>query len=132
MPAAVARARGYETQAPSLADLAGQALRIHELPLATRPLTPAQAAAASLDPAQAFIRDRGHGAVPWADGEEFAWFVVPRDLLSQPGAPSTAGFGHVCAALPAPVPLHLEVANAFRTSVSGSRQQVLQLRWQWP
>ncbi len=131
MPAAAARAAGWDAQSPRVKDLEAQGARVNNLPIVPRTrLKAAEAAALAMDPANAFLTDTGPGEPAWRDGDEFAWFVVPRDRLGQPGTPSLGGFGFVCAAMPPGVPRGVTAVNTFDEAAAPPRPQRISLEWE--
>jgi hypothetical protein len=89
-----------------------------------------QTGAAAARSESALFTDGGPEDPPWRDGDEFAWFVVARDRLGQPGEVSKAGFGFVCAKLPPPPPGGLEVENVFEKGPGGGTVNPVRLRLQ--
>lgn len=132
MPAAAARVAGFDTQSPRPDQLMAQARRINDLPIAPRRhFTQAEAEAARMDPGNAFVTDVGPAETRWQDGDEFAWFVVARDRLDQPGEVSLAGFGFVCASFPPDTPRGLRADNIF-TAGAAATTQAISLQWDRP
>lgn len=134
LPAERARASGWERRSPDYPELLAipGAERIQALPLIPgRSYSVEEALQAASDPAAAFVWDGGPDGGGWKDGDEYAWLVVARDLLGQPGRPSTAGWGRVCGRRAPAMPRNLEGAMNFAASpgVSGAR---VELRWDAP
>ncbi len=99
VPRADAEARQWFVQAPSIADLVRGALRVNESPiLVARELDEAGVRDPALDIAH-FTDDAGRDSgagLGFADGSEWAYVVVARDLLGRPGLASLAGSARAC------------------------------------
>lgn len=94
-----------------------RAVRVNRLPaLAAEEFTEAQAAAAadSKDDDLFFFaddNDRFNAGQPFADGEQFLYYITARDILGRDGHPSPGTLVTVCDRMPPPVPTRLEARN---------------------
>jgi hypothetical protein len=130
VPAAEARANAWDTQPPTGAELTVAGFRINEVPVASgRHWSDVEAFGAAGDPANALFTDVGAGPFRWRDGDEFAWFIVARDWLGNPGTSSLAGFGQVCALKPPEIPRNLAAGNDFSPGDDGTVRQRIRLHW---
>lgn len=71
------------------------------------------------------------GGSPFADGAEFFYFVVARDLLGNGGRPSAGTLVGIRDRLPLNAPRKVEVRNQT-DFVAGARQQRFMITWQAP
>ncbi len=131
LPAATARLAGFDGHAPLMADLAAAgAVKINDIAANPRhAYSLADAAAAAGDTANALFTDGGPSP-SWKDGDEYAWFVVARDLLGNVGLVSKAGFGFVCSTLPPAIPRGLVAESWVGPSDGGKVRETTRLRWQ--
>lgn len=141
LPKAYAISRGYDRAAPSRAALFGdpQAVRVNRSPLFAGKVFSAGTGPGSaedvIDRDTYFATDDNRNSQidprPFADGEEFAYFVTARDLLGRDGEPSLAGMGKACRRVPPSAPTGLKVANRYGAQTSSSiTLPYLELSWQ--
>jgi hypothetical protein len=151
LPKAVAEASQYQLTPPTPAALqslvaSGAARQVNEVPVLPAKIYESTAEAANFDPlaggdAQTyFVSDDGRrtnpNGQPFANGEEFYYFVTARDLLGRDGMVSPGGYAKACDRLPPEAPTGLAVANDYSyVSVNPFppvTNQVLKLTWTQP
>lgn len=143
---AFAVSNGVDAAPPSLAQLKSWVLSGHAKKSVERPVTPskllslAEAANLVADSTTHFMTDDGgrfhnNGAgqpvdEPFAEGEEYTFFVTTRDILGRDGPPSMPGHGIVCRTLPPPVPSDLRAENYWEPNANAtSGTQTAQFFW---
>lgn len=134
-PKAVAEQANWHTVPPTRAQLLSNpsVLRVNDAPaMANKFLQVGSgpgAAEDSSDRITAFFADRnGVAGHPFADGEEFYYFVTARDLLGRDGQASPGGLGRACRRVAPEPPRDLQVANAVIPGSTNVRR--LQVDWE--
>jgi hypothetical protein len=140
VPRALAESLDFHLAPPDPAVLVGLAAdglhevrRINRAPaLSARVMTEAEAANLAADPKTAFINDDNglaeDGAKPFADGEQFYYFVTARDLLGRDGLVSPGTLVTLADRVPPSAPRGVVVANDYRY-VNGEPIQRLRVSW---
>ncbi|MBK8038404.1 MAG: hypothetical protein IPK22_14920 [Verrucomicrobiaceae bacterium] len=137
VPKAAAIAKGWDTTPPATtADFASEPTARKINLLAILPpvmLTPPEAANLTND--TVFVNDDNGrfktAGTPFADGAEFYYFAVARDLLGNGGTPSVGTLVQICDRLPPPLPKKVKVRNVA-SFVAGTHDQRLEVSWEAP
>ena len=132
-----ALANGWDTTPPATAALLAADVgtsKVNSLAiLPEKVLTNAEAANLAID--TVFVMDDNSrfkaGGSPFADGVEFYYFVVARDLLGHGGTPSAGTLVQQCDRLPPNAPRKLQVRNQA-DYVLGARKQRFRIEWEEP
>ncbi len=134
-----AEAHGYHTTPPAPAILIGlltattEVKQLNELPvLKNRDYTIPNAANLTIDPGNSFFADDNKryspGGVAFNNGDQFYYFIAPRDVLGRIGSVSPGTLVTICDRLPPNAPNGVQVVNDY-SYVGGVSKQVLKVRW---
>lgn len=110
-----------------------QAVQVNRLPVLTdQNLTEAEAADSNDRETYFFADDNDRfqpGSVPFNDGDQFYYFVAPRDVLNRPGSISPGTLVTICDQMPPAVATQLEVENVYNYQ-NGAGEQFLRVSWE--
>ena len=136
--------RGWDAAAPNRSDFidalalgpTSQIAQVNDLPILTDELFDAATAANLVsDPETFFVIDDNRrfedDGSPFADGDQFYYFVAARDLLNRPGEISEGTLVTICFRMPPQAPRGLEVTNDYSWDAATDTQtQVFHLEWE--
>jgi hypothetical protein len=141
VPKAFAESNGWHTARPGVGDLAAapEAYATNMLPILPKEVMTLTEAATFAEPEPVdevyFVIDDNdrfaEGGSPLNDGDQFYYYVVPRDILGRDGESSTGTLVTICATMPPLPPSDVEVTNEYSYDKgSNTSDQRLKVTWE--